>query len=147
MRVVDLDQRTDEWKRWRKLGVTATDSPVLFGLVPEQNSIELWAAISQVWWPSCPHEWAFPFLEAHSHPDFSSIGRASISALRATVAPGLLPSIKRNPLPGEVSVSNPEIPNCSRMDLMRASVPRVLKPTSGFSWTVLRKEIKRDSYC
>ena len=41
------------------------------------------AAISQVWWPSCPHEWAFPFLEAHSHPDFSSIGRASISALRA----------------------------------------------------------------
>ena len=90
------------------------------------------AAISQVWWPSCPHEWAFPFLEAHSHPDFSSIGRASISALRATVAPGLLPSIKRNPLPGEVSVSNPEIPNCSRMDLMRASVPRVLKPTSGF---------------
>lgn len=62
--------------------------------------------------------------------------RASISALRATVAPGLLPSIKRNPLPGEVSVSNPEIPNCSRMDLMRASVPRVLKPTSGFSWTV-----------
>ena len=63
---------------------------------------------------------------------FSSIGRASISALRATVAPGLLPSIKRNPLPGEVSVSNPEIPNCSRMDLMRASVPRVLKPTSGF---------------
>lgn len=43
MRVVDLDQRTDEWKQWRKLGVTATDSPVLFGLVPEQNSIELWA--------------------------------------------------------------------------------------------------------
>lgn len=39
MRVVDLDQRTDEWKQWRKLGVTATDSPVLFGLVPEQTPL------------------------------------------------------------------------------------------------------------
>ena len=28
MRVVDLDQRTDEWKQWRKLGVTATDRQI-----------------------------------------------------------------------------------------------------------------------
>ena len=48
MRVVDLDQRTDEWKQWRKLGVTATDSPVLFVLVPEQNSIELWAEKNRI---------------------------------------------------------------------------------------------------
>lgn len=31
MRVVELDQRTDEWKEWRRLGITATEAPAISG--------------------------------------------------------------------------------------------------------------------
>lgn len=42
MRVVQLIQRTAEWKQWRTQGVTATDSPVLLGRVPEKTIVDLW---------------------------------------------------------------------------------------------------------
>lgn len=43
MRTVRLEQRTEEWKRWRKEGITATDSPVLLGLDPDKSIIDLWS--------------------------------------------------------------------------------------------------------
>lgn len=42
MRFVNLDQRTDEWKNWRKNGITATDSPVIAGISPYNTAWHLW---------------------------------------------------------------------------------------------------------
>lgn len=41
MRIVNLDQRTDEWKRWRRQGITATDAAVLAGS-PYKTPWRLW---------------------------------------------------------------------------------------------------------
>lgn len=43
MREIQLSQRTPEWKQWRKEGVTATDTPVILGFVPEKSVADLWA--------------------------------------------------------------------------------------------------------
>lgn len=43
MRIVHLDQRTDEWHHWREQGVTATDSPVILGKNPMKTPWRLWA--------------------------------------------------------------------------------------------------------
>lgn len=42
MITVLLDQRTDEWKDWRRKGVTATDSCVLLGCNPYKSPLQLW---------------------------------------------------------------------------------------------------------
>lgn len=41
--VVDLPQGSDEWKSWRREGVTATDSVVLSGISPYKTLWRLWA--------------------------------------------------------------------------------------------------------
>lgn len=43
MIVVDLNQRSDEWLKWRALGITATDIPVILGLSPYKTPWQLWA--------------------------------------------------------------------------------------------------------
>ena len=43
MRIVYLEQRTDEWLAWREQGVTATDSPVILGRNPMKTPWRLWA--------------------------------------------------------------------------------------------------------
>jgi len=42
MKLVSLQQRSDEWKAWRNGGVTATDARVLLGLDPEKSIYTLW---------------------------------------------------------------------------------------------------------
>lgn len=42
MRFVQLKQRTDEWKRWRKEGITATDTPVIMGVSAFKTEYRLW---------------------------------------------------------------------------------------------------------
>ena len=43
MTVVDLNQRSEEWLKWRALGITATDIPVILGLSPYKTPWQLWA--------------------------------------------------------------------------------------------------------
>lgn len=43
MKRVDLNQRTEEWKQWRREGITATDTAVILGIKPEKSQAELWA--------------------------------------------------------------------------------------------------------
>jgi len=43
MRVIELDQRTPEWHRWRRQGITATESAVILGLSPHKTPWRLWA--------------------------------------------------------------------------------------------------------
>lgn len=43
MRIVNLEQRSDEWLAWREEGVTATDSPVILGKSPWKTPWRLWA--------------------------------------------------------------------------------------------------------
>jgi len=43
MTVVDLNQRSEEWLKWRALGITATDIPVILGLSPYNTPWQLWA--------------------------------------------------------------------------------------------------------
>lgn len=43
MRCVFLKQRSDEWRKWREEGVTATDAAVILGLDPEKTPWRLWA--------------------------------------------------------------------------------------------------------
>ena len=43
MQVIELDQRTDAWKAWRNLGVTATDATVILGANPYKTVWRLWA--------------------------------------------------------------------------------------------------------
>lgn len=42
MRFIELDQRTDEWKKWRLEGITATESGVILGLSPYKTPWRLW---------------------------------------------------------------------------------------------------------
>lgn len=42
MKKVDLDQRTDAWKAWRRRGISATDSSVILGLNPNKTPLQLW---------------------------------------------------------------------------------------------------------
>lgn len=41
--IINLEQGSDEWKDWRNLGVTATDSTVLLGVSPYKTRWRLWA--------------------------------------------------------------------------------------------------------
>lgn len=43
MKFIDLEQRTDAWKAWRREGITATDSPVILGACPYKTPWRLWA--------------------------------------------------------------------------------------------------------
>ena len=43
MRVIELEQRTDAWLRWREHGITATESAVILGLSPFKTPWRLWA--------------------------------------------------------------------------------------------------------
>lgn len=43
MQIIQLDQRTDAWKAWRNLGVTATDATVILGVNPYKTLWRLWA--------------------------------------------------------------------------------------------------------
>lgn len=43
MKVVDLSQRSDEWLKWRALGITASDIPIILGLSPYKTPWQLWA--------------------------------------------------------------------------------------------------------
>lgn len=43
MKFIELDQRTDAWKEWRRQGVTATDSPVILKRNPRKTPWRLWA--------------------------------------------------------------------------------------------------------
>ena len=43
MRFIELEQRTEEWKNWRRSGITATDSPVILGGCPFKTPWRLWA--------------------------------------------------------------------------------------------------------
>ena len=42
MRFVELAQRSEEWKRWRKAGITATDTPVIMGVSAFKTPYRLW---------------------------------------------------------------------------------------------------------
>ena len=41
MRIVDLDQRSDEWVEWRSAGLGGSDAPVIMGASPYQTAEEL----------------------------------------------------------------------------------------------------------
>jgi len=43
MKIVDINQRSDEWKVWRYQGVTATDVSIILGLSPYKTPWQLWA--------------------------------------------------------------------------------------------------------
>ena len=43
MKVVDLNQRSEEWLQWRSKGVTASDIPIILGLSPYKTRWQLWA--------------------------------------------------------------------------------------------------------
>lgn len=43
MTVIDLNQRSDEWLKWRSEGITATDVPVIEGRSPYKTPWMLWA--------------------------------------------------------------------------------------------------------
>jgi len=43
MKVVDLSQRSEEWLKWRALGITASDIPIILGLSPYKTPWQLWA--------------------------------------------------------------------------------------------------------
>lgn len=43
MKFIDLEQRTEAWKDWRRQGLTATDSPVILGANPYKTRWRLWA--------------------------------------------------------------------------------------------------------
>jgi putative phage-type endonuclease len=42
MKIIDLDQRSPEWRSWRFEGVTATDITVLMGSSPYKTILQLW---------------------------------------------------------------------------------------------------------
>lgn len=42
MKLIELDQRTPEWKAWRKAGITATESRVIMGSDPWKTPYRLW---------------------------------------------------------------------------------------------------------
>lgn len=42
MRIVKLDQRTEQWKAWRREGLTATETPVLCTASPFKTPYRLW---------------------------------------------------------------------------------------------------------
>jgi len=42
MKVVDLEQRTDEWLEWRKDGVSATSCGVIMEANPDKSRLQLW---------------------------------------------------------------------------------------------------------
>lgn len=41
--VVDLNQKSDKWLKWRGEGVTASDMPIILGLSPYKTPYQLWA--------------------------------------------------------------------------------------------------------
>ena len=43
MKLVNLQQRTDAWKAWRRDGVTATDTPVILGVSSFKTPFRLWS--------------------------------------------------------------------------------------------------------
>lgn len=43
MKIIDLDQGSDEWKAWRRSGITASEVAVLFGTSPFKTRWQLWA--------------------------------------------------------------------------------------------------------
>lgn len=43
MKVVDINQRSDEWLLWRSQGITASDIPIILGLSPYKTPWQLWA--------------------------------------------------------------------------------------------------------
>ena len=42
MNIVELDQRSDNWHRWRTNGVGASDICVLMGSSPYKSPYQLW---------------------------------------------------------------------------------------------------------
>lgn len=42
MKTVELNQRSDEWLRWRDGGLTATDARAILGLDPQKSPYSLW---------------------------------------------------------------------------------------------------------
>ena len=43
MKIVDLNQRSDEWLQWRSQGITASDIPIILGMSPYKTPWQLWA--------------------------------------------------------------------------------------------------------
>lgn len=43
MKTIDLNQRSDEWLKWRSQGITASDIPIILGLSPYKTPWQLWA--------------------------------------------------------------------------------------------------------
>jgi len=43
MKVIDLNQRSKEWLKWRSQGITASDVPIILGLSPYKTPWQLWA--------------------------------------------------------------------------------------------------------
>jgi putative phage-type endonuclease len=43
MKVIDINQRSNEWHDWRKKGLTASDLPIILGLSPYKTPWQLWA--------------------------------------------------------------------------------------------------------
>lgn len=42
LKTFDLPSQTEEWLKWRKTGVTATDIPQILGLSPWGNALDVW---------------------------------------------------------------------------------------------------------
>lgn len=42
MKVVDLEQRTDDWQVWRRDGVSATSCAIIMGANPDKTKLQLW---------------------------------------------------------------------------------------------------------
>jgi putative phage-type endonuclease len=43
MKIIDINQRSGEWLKWRSEGVTATDVAIILGLSPYKTPWQLWA--------------------------------------------------------------------------------------------------------
>lgn len=43
MKIIDLNQRTAEWREWRSKGITASDIPIILGFSPYKTPWQLWA--------------------------------------------------------------------------------------------------------
>ena len=43
MKIIDINQRSAEWFKWRAEGITASDIPVILGLSPYKTPWQLWA--------------------------------------------------------------------------------------------------------
>lgn len=55
MKLVDLQQGTEEWLKWRRLGVGASEAPMVYGVSPHKTSLILWREKTGKAQPEPPH--------------------------------------------------------------------------------------------